>query len=184
MFTTTIQPPIGFYYDRLVIDAYKFTFCRVDSILLGAMISFFYAGNKDKVFISNNVAKHFFFGLFIFLILLISFTIDEKGILMKHGLFILTNILCVSAIVFALNNPDYFLLDNKFMRWFGTRSYGIYLYHFPIFVLLEKIRVHNNIPSLLLVTSLRFGISLVLAEISYRFMETPILKLKDKFHSN
>lgn len=177
--------PIEFYHNRLKIDAYQFTFCKIDSILLGAMISFFYFKKEDDKFIPNKGGiKHFLFGLLILLLILISLTIDEKGALMKHGIFVLTNIVCVSLIIFALNYHDYFLLSNNFMCWFGTRSYGIYLYHFPVFLLLEKLRINHNTPNLLMVTALRLGISLVLAEISYRFMETPILRLKEKFNSN
>ena len=177
--------PIAIYGDKLVINAYLFTFCRIDSILLGALISFFYFKNKGNLFVFSNRINHFFFWILILLILIITLTIDNDGALMKHGFFILTNIVCFSLIIFALNNPDYFLLSNKFICWFGSRSYGIYLYHFPVFMLIYKLKVidHYNL-SFFWVTILRLGISLVLAEISYRLLETPILRLKEKFNSH
>ena len=173
--------PVAPYSDKLVINAYQFTFCRIDSILLGALISFFYFKNNSSYFIFSKWVNHFLFGIILILLLIILLIIDNCGVLMKHGFFILTNMVCFSLIIFAINNPDYYLLSNKIIRWFGSRSYGIYLYHYPIFMLIYKLKVINNCHlDFFWVTTLRLGIPLVLAEISFRFLETPFLKLKEK----
>lgn len=177
--------PIVFYGDKFVINAYLFTFCRIDSILLGALISFIYIKNKGNLFVFNNRINHIVFGILLLLLIIITLTIDNEGALMKHGFFILTNMVCFSLIIFALNNPDYILLSNRFIRWFGSRSYGIYLYHFPVFTLIYKLKVIDHYPlNFFWVTTLRLGISLVLAEISFRLLETPILRLKEKYNSH
>ena len=58
------------------------------------------------------------------------------------------------------------------MRWVGLRSYSIYLWHWPVFMVTRpQLDVPiEGIPLL----SLRFAITLVLADLSYRFVETPI----------
>ncbi|MCU0492232.1 MAG: acyltransferase family protein [Chloroflexaceae bacterium] len=57
------------------------------------------------------------------------------------------------------------------LRWLGLRSYSLYLWHWPVFMLT---RPQLDLPLEgwpLLV--LRLGLSLLLAEISYRWIETP-----------
>ena len=63
-------------------------------------------------------------------------------------------------------------LGGKVMRWVGTRSYGLYLWHWPVFVFTR--------PQLDLALTgtadllFRLGIVVVLAEVSYRLIERPI----------
>ncbi len=58
------------------------------------------------------------------------------------------------------------------MRWIGTRSYSIYLWHWPIFALSrpELDLPIGPLPALVLRLVLTAG----LAEVSYRFVETPV----------
>jgi peptidoglycan/LPS O-acetylase OafA/YrhL len=55
--------------------------------------------------------------------------------------------------------------------WIGTLSYGIYLWHWPIFVALSPERVDLDGPPLAVV---RIGLSVVAAWLSYRIIENPI----------
>src|SRR5262249_40415786 len=58
------------------------------------------------------------------------------------------------------------------LRWIGTRSYSIYLWHWPVFMLT---RPQLDIPlSGWPLFAIRLVITGVLAECSYRFVETPI----------
>ncbi|MGZ8437590.1 MAG: acyltransferase family protein, partial [Candidatus Limnocylindrales bacterium] len=64
------------------------------------------------------------------------------------------------------------LLDIGPMRWIGTRSYAIYLWHWPIFALTRPGIDVGLDPGPLLVV--RFGLTAVAAELSFRFVEAPI----------
>ncbi len=64
------------------------------------------------------------------------------------------------------------LMDRGPMRWIGTRSYAIYLWHWPIFTLTRPDLDVTLDPASLLV--LRLGLTAIAAEISYRLVETPI----------
>jgi peptidoglycan/LPS O-acetylase OafA/YrhL len=64
------------------------------------------------------------------------------------------------------------LLDRGPMRWIGTRSYAIYLWHWPIFSLTRPDLDVTLDPLSLLVV--RLGLTAIMAEISYRLVETPI----------
>jgi len=63
------------------------------------------------------------------------------------------------------------VLGNRVFRWIGTRSYGLYLYHWPIYQMIRgvagnKLTVREFVFALLLTT--------IVTELSYRFVETPI----------
>lgn len=58
------------------------------------------------------------------------------------------------------------------LRWLGVRSYSLYLWHWPVFVLT---RPNTDLPmDGLALLGLRLAVTLVLTEFSYRFVETPI----------
>ena len=64
------------------------------------------------------------------------------------------------------------ILGNPILTWFGDRSYGIYLWHWPIFLFLRP-GLDTTWPDF--VTQLvRFCLVLISAELSYRFVEMPI----------
>ena len=63
------------------------------------------------------------------------------------------------------------LLGNPLFRWIGTRSYGLYLYHWPIYQMIRGVAGNK-------LTFREFAFALALTtlvtEASYRFVETPI----------
>ncbi len=64
------------------------------------------------------------------------------------------------------------LLELRPLRWVGTRSYSVYLWHWPIFALT---RPGLDLPLDALSTlAIRLILTGVTAELSYRFVETPI----------
>jgi peptidoglycan/LPS O-acetylase OafA/YrhL len=63
------------------------------------------------------------------------------------------------------------LLGNPLFRWIGTRSYGLYLYHWPIYQMIRgvagnKLTFREFVYALILTT--------IVTELSYHFVETPI----------
>jgi len=74
------------------------------------------------------------------------------------------------------------VLESGCARWLGKRSYGIYLYHVPVVTVLELYRVPHSPINLALITALRFAIPIVLAALSYRYIEMPFLRWKSKLH--
>jgi peptidoglycan/LPS O-acetylase OafA/YrhL len=65
-------------------------------------------------------------------------------------------------------------LSLKPLLWFGLRSYSIYLWHWPVFVLTRP-QLDIRLDGFALLV-LRFAITFALAEISYRFIEIPVRK--------
>jgi peptidoglycan/LPS O-acetylase OafA/YrhL len=64
------------------------------------------------------------------------------------------------------------LLGRQPLRWIGLRSYGIYLWHWPVFMITRP-QLDVPIEGLPLL-ALRLALTLALADLSYRFVETPI----------
>ena len=60
-------------------------------------------------------------------------------------------------------------LSNPVLKWIGDRSYSIYLWHYPIILLISK-----GMKASWWITLIEIVLSVVLAELSYRFIETPI----------
>jgi peptidoglycan/LPS O-acetylase OafA/YrhL len=63
------------------------------------------------------------------------------------------------------------------MTYTGRRFYGLYLWHYPVFVVLYNSDLQLGGWRALAVG---FAVSFVAAEMSYRFVERPFLRLKER----
>ena len=63
-------------------------------------------------------------------------------------------------------------LSAKPLAWLGTRSYGLYLWHYPILLLTTPQNLAGSVP--LWARALQLILIVVVTEISYRFVEEPI----------
>jgi peptidoglycan/LPS O-acetylase OafA/YrhL len=84
--------------------------------------------------------------------------------------------LATTATIMAVVSPYTFIgahvLGSAPLRWIGVRSYGIYLWHWPVFMVT---RPDLDVPfDGLGLLALRLGATVLLADLSYRFVETPI----------
>ena len=83
--------------------------------------------------------------------------------------------LASAALVAASVHPETrlrALLGSRPLKWIGRRSYGIYLWHWPVYVVTRPgVDIGwSSGPTL----ALRLGLTLVLAELSFRYVEEPI----------
>jgi hypothetical protein len=99
--------------------------------------------------------------------------VDEFTPGLYRGGFLAASALCV-VIVAAVPRPLSalgWLLDRAPLRWLGSRSYSIYLWHWPVAVVTRP-DVDLTLPGWQ-VFVLRAGITVGLAEASYRLVEQP-----------
>ena len=91
-----------------------------------------------------------------------------------QGGFLLVGV-ATCAIITAAVHPHSFVgnavLGNPVFTYIGRRSYGLYLFHWPVFQLYRKV-ASNNLTFIQFV--LLFAVVLVLTELSYRFIEMPV----------
>ena len=85
-------------------------------------------------------------------------------------------LLVLGGIVLAPSSPAAALLSGRVMRWAGTRSYGLYLYHFPI---LQILRHQVDVGPEWARMVLGIVLSIAVTEASFRWLESPFLRLKD-----
>jgi peptidoglycan/LPS O-acetylase OafA/YrhL len=101
--------------------------------------------------------------------------VSEFSTNLYHGGF--TVVAIVTAVLIAVTvhpaaHLSRWLFGLRPLRWIGERSYGIYLWHWPIY---QVTRPHLDLwltgtPNLLL----RLGLTVGIAELSYRFVEEPV----------
>ena len=100
--------------------------------------------------------------------------VSELNEFLYRGGFLVLSILTVILVVIAAHPGLKFgqRLGNPVLKWFGDRSYGIYLWHWPIFVLMRTgIDIQWSDPVAFVV---KIAIVLMIADLSYRFVEMPI----------
>lgn len=75
------------------------------------------------------------------------------------------------------------LTSMRMFRFFGKYSYGLYIYHLPVYVLLADY-LRSVLSSEVLVSIICLVVSLAIAQLSYNLYEVQFLKLKSRFHSS
>ncbi len=102
--------------------------------------------------------------------------LDGQSEFLYHGGFWLTEAGVLVLVVCASQGPSS-LVAKVFsiapLRWAGLVSYGIYLWHWPIYVVLTSQRMGFGGWKL---TALRLAATIAIAYVSYRFLEQPIRK--------
>jgi len=68
-------------------------------------------------------------------------------------------------------NPSSALLSSRLLRWIGDRSYGLYLWHWPIYAMTRP-GIDLPLPAPLCVL-IRLALTVIVAEVSYVILETP-----------
>jgi peptidoglycan/LPS O-acetylase OafA/YrhL len=100
--------------------------------------------------------------------------VSELNEFLYRGGFLVLSILTAILVIVAAHPGLKFgqRLGNPVLKWFGDRSYGIYLWHWPIFVLMRSgIDIQWPDPIAFVV---KVSIVLVIADLSYRYVEMPI----------
>jgi peptidoglycan/LPS O-acetylase OafA/YrhL len=97
-------------------------------------------------------------------------------LLFRGGLF-LTSVATLAMIAAVTHQKAVTgrILSLPVLLWIGTRSYGLYLYHWPIYQIIRniaanKLRFHEFV--------LAMVVTVIITELSYRYVETPIRKGK------
>jgi peptidoglycan/LPS O-acetylase OafA/YrhL len=100
--------------------------------------------------------------------------VGERTPLLYRGGFLLLSLVVCGLIVSAGHPGSSFgqLLGRQPLRWLGERSYGLYLWHWPIYVIT---RPGLDVPVAGAANlALRLAVTAAVAEVSYRFVERPI----------
>ena len=94
--------------------------------------------------------------------------------LLFRGGFFLTDLASVALIAAAVHPGSKIIaksLSNPVLVWLGRRSYGFYLFHWPVFQFYRRFAGQGLTPYEFVVLVL---LALALTELSYRYIETPV----------
>ena len=149
---------------------YYGTDTRAFSLLFGALLAILWEYRMVPRRLSASV--NMVLGSVSFAVLLVmTIAINGSSNFWYRGGQFVGTILTVLVIYAVLGRKTWLsrFLSNPVLKWIGDRSYSIYLWHYPIILLISK-----GIKASWWITLIEIVLSVVLAELSYRFIETPI----------
>ena len=73
-----------------------------------------------------------------------------------------------------------FILERKFLTYIGKISYGIYIYHVAVIHIIVRYMLPDSFTNIWVRFASSLAATLILASLSYYFLERPILNLKDR----
>ena len=157
---------------------------RADSLLTGCALGLALSSNLIVPKIQNilSVILKFLTPFSALVLLSIVFLGNINSMLYYDWLLLVIEILTTILILnifFSKNSLLRKIFSNKILVWIGSISYGLYLWHYPVFMTMFKY-FDSDSATVLLLGSL---ISFIIAALSFYFWERPFLKLKNKLTS-
>ncbi len=148
---------------------YNFTLTHVDGVLAGCALAMGWAYWRDHVSRLASPAIPI-------VLLAVGVPVVIAGRQMEDWGFAVIGLLTVLLIIDLVARPQSAMAEvfrTRPMVEIGKRSYGLYLYHWPIFLFIGI----DRRPHML---ALGFGLSFLVAWLSYAFIERPFLAMKDR----
>lgn len=169
-----ISPFLRFYLSQRHVDLYTNVFCRLDGLMVGALLALLVRSNN---FLPSKLVKQAWVCLFIAMPLaLITAAINANWIV--YSLTALASASFVYLSLFSAQKWLRVIMTNRFMIYTGTISYGLYLLHKISFGIVEGLHLDRH-PFLVLPIILAG--SYAIAALSWNLLEKPFLKLKRFF---
>ena len=146
--------------------AYWATPARAAEILIGALLALVIAGRT----LPGRVALAAPLALVVLGVCVVTF--PAVGGPAYHGALPLVAVVSAALLMgVQVDGPVRSALSIQPLIWLGGISYGVYLYHWPIYVILDQDRTGLDGAALVFV---RIGVTLVIAQLSYTLVERPI----------
>ncbi|MDU1849196.1 MAG: acyltransferase family protein [Enterococcus durans] len=158
---------------------YYGTDTRLFSIWMGSALAFVWPSTRLKKNIPKQAKRILNLAGLISLLALILFFffLDDHYSFVYYGGMFLVSIFCV-ILVAVTAHPGASLdrwLTNPVFTWIGKRSYGIYLYQFPVMIFYEA-KVSDIADHVLIHTVIEISLILIISELSYRYIERPLAR--------
>jgi peptidoglycan/LPS O-acetylase OafA/YrhL len=92
--------------------------------------------------------------------------------------------MCAAAALWLTIHSRSRILASRPMRYIGKISYGMYMLHVPCGTLVSRFYEGNGLLGSWLFMLISSALTVLVAGLSFRFFETPFLRLKDRFSSS
>jgi peptidoglycan/LPS O-acetylase OafA/YrhL len=152
--------------------AYFSSFTRADSVLLGCALAIAIADEHFRRRIA--FLRHPMTAVIALAVIVVAALTDGGAHAPVWALVVLASASLVGHIALVDSSPVTRLLSTQPLVWVGARSYGIYLYHYPIIVWALASSSWLEGRSDLLQGTLFALATLAVAALSYRFLEVPM----------
>ncbi|EHM00341.1 acetyltransferase [Lentilactobacillus parafarraginis] len=156
---------------------YYGTDTRMFSIIFGALLAIIWPSTHLKKQISTSSRWTLnVIGILSILVMAVMFfeLSGQNTFTYRGGMFIMA--IVSTTLVAACAHPGADVnrwLTNPVFSWIGSRSYGIYLYQFPVMIFYEM-RVRDIAANPLLNATIEIVLIMVISELSYRYIERPL----------
>ncbi len=169
--------------------SYAFLFCRMDTIAIGAAIAILMRGQwRERL---HKLALPALLGsaASILAICFVRKSVDHSDPIIATAGFTLLALLSGALLVLSMREGTWLarLLGMFPLRIFGKYSYGFYLYHFPLWVVLGPSKdffvslMHSYVIGATFHVFFCLIVNLAIAAVSFHLIEAPIMRLKDRF---
>ncbi|MBM0386696.1 acetyltransferase [Staphylococcus pseudintermedius] len=161
-----------------VARVYFGTDTRIQTLLMGVLLALVWPPFQLKAKVNRQMRTMIdTAGVVGLAILFICFKfVSETNSILYYGGFFLISTVTLLVIASSVHPSGYFakFLGNKVFTFIGSRSYSLYLWYYPIIVLIHHQFVQGQIPPLVYVVEILLMV--LMAEFSYKFIEQPFRK--------
>jgi len=164
--------------------SYHALFLRSDGLLVGCAIAFAFASGLGEHLAGpmfNTLVK---LAALAGVVLFLGVVWGEPQVLTNQWVYIPLTVMASAAVLTSLLvapfGPLEAMLSSRPVVWIGRRSYGVYLWHWPIFRVFSTVVYRDKMEQAAIIFS-EFTLTFVLVAASWRFVEKPALRLKERF---
>lgn len=169
--------------------AYTFLLCRADAIAVGAAMAILVRSAWQRRLLACAPYVFFLAAGAITALCSLRRTVEHDDPAVATLGFSIIAIMYGALLLSSLRSHSWleWVFSLPLLRMFGKYSYGLYLYHFPLTVVLSPMkeffvtRTHSYLVGTSLHLAFNIAINLGVAAASFHFIESPILRLKDRF---
>ena len=151
---------------------------KFNCMIAGGIFALLYH-KKYKIVKLLNYNKYVAYGF-----ILLPFVLWFSGYHIKFFTDDLYSILFSISILNISTNPEIVNIDFKIPNYLGKISYGIYMYHWIILEFIFKMnffKTSNLVTFNILLYGVAVSITIIVASISYQFIERPLLNWKERY---
>ncbi|WP_215508606.1 acyltransferase [Peptoniphilus sp. EMRHCC_23] len=111
------------------------------------------------------------------LLMLLSFAFFRTSAFLYYGGMALFSIVGAALLLYTAkdDNATAKALGNPLLRYFGTRSYELYLWQYPVMLVFQQAFSHSEL-SYFVVVLLQLPVLFILGEVTYRLFKRPVKK--------